>query len=349
MCITSCKNSPFLKPKTPLNPRAKEWRPPHHFHPLYPASVPPPPPQTAAQVVALDTHSPLKLQWQLSPPLHSYHPVPFHHCFMSYGPLVWPHIVHHSTPFYFPATHRLYKAAPPLLGSEEKHVVQPEEKCLGPIVKDRNNISQIRRAPPISPPLRRQWKPRKTVSGSKVVGGAVTSPSRPKKVPATSVIDEKLSSSSSSSRTTVMIRNIPNQLRRDFMLEFVDAYCNAYSLEYDFMYLPMDFCKKDNLGYAFVNFTSGGDALKFKEILDDYKWGTIKTEKGFSYTSKKICVVTWAKIQGKERLMKRFKDTTFACNNPGFLPVAFDPPRDGSNTTLPVIVGRWNKQIIKGF
>ncbi|XP_047975104.1 protein terminal ear1 homolog [Salvia hispanica] len=145
--------------------------------------------------------------------------------------------------------------------------------------------------------------------------------------------------SSSSSRTTVMLRNIPNQLRREFMLEFLDSYCTSQSLEYDFMYLPMDFRSKDNLGYAFVNFTKGGDALKFKKIVQGFKWGPLETDKGI-FTSRKICAITWARIQGKERLVKRFESSTFRCDNPEFLPAVFDPPRGGTNATSPVVVGR---------
>lgn len=46
-----------------------------------------------------------------------------------------------------------------------------------------------------------------------------------------------------------------------------------------------------------MNFTSEENALKFKEILQYYKWGNVKTEEGYFYMSKKICVVTWATIQ----------------------------------------------------
>ncbi|KAG6406031.1 hypothetical protein SASPL_133627 [Salvia splendens] len=121
--------------------------------------------------------------------------------------------------------------------------------------------------------------------------------------------------SSSSSRTTVMLRNIPNQLR-----------------------------SKDNLGYAFVNFTKGGDALKFKKIVQGFKWGPLETDKGI-FTSRKFCAITWARIQGKEKLVKRFESSTFGCDNPEFLPVVFDPPRGGSSATSPVVVGRLINQV----
>ncbi|KAL1557050.1 protein terminal ear1 [Salvia divinorum] len=202
--------------------------------------------------------------------------------------------------------------SPPLLfGGEGKNAGQLEEKLDSSILKGSSKLSVSR------PPRRCEWKPRKKVAEF----------------------------SSFSSRTTLMVRNIPNQLRREFMLEFLDSYCGTHSLEYDFMYLPMDFRSKDNLGYAFVNFTKGGDALKFKKIVQGFKWGPLETDKGF-FTSRKICAITWARIQGKEKLVKRFESSTFPCDNPDFLPVVFDPPRGGSNTTSPVVVGRLINQVM---
>ncbi|XP_057790766.1 protein terminal ear1 homolog [Salvia miltiorrhiza] len=211
------------------------------------------------------------------------------------------HIVYHSTPFSF--------QPPPL-------PLHGEEKVETPIIEGGSKLvvpEKLR-----APPRRWEWKPRKAV------GGAAASP----------MIEEV----SYSSRTTVMVKNIPNQIRRDFMMEFLDSYCNAHSLEYDFMYLPMDFRSKDNLGYAFVNFTNGRNASEFRKIVHGYKWGTIETAKGF-YNSKKICAITWARIQGKEKLVKRFENSIFGCDDPDFLPVVFHPPRGGSNTTSPVVVG----------
>ncbi|XP_011099278.1 protein terminal ear1 homolog [Sesamum indicum] len=145
-------------------------------------------------------------------------------------------------------------------------------------------------------------------------------------------------------KTTVMIKNIPNQLGRDFMLKFLDDCCKSYSLEYDFLYLPMDFRKKGNLGYAFVNFTSAVAALEFSKTLHNYKWETACTDRG-PITSKKICEVTWARIQGKEALIRRFKNSSFCCDRLDFLPVVLDPPRNGlePNPCAPVVLGKLNR------
>ncbi|XP_075494575.1 protein MEI2-like 6 [Primulina tabacum] len=110
----------------------------------------------------------------------------------------------------------------------------------------------------------------------------------------------------------------------------------------------MDFRKKGNLGYAFVNFTTAIAANKFKKILQNFKWETVKSDSG-SFISKKICEITWARIQGKEVYTRRFKNSEFACRELDFLPVVLDPPRNGSdpNPCPPLVLG--NIQLQRRF
>ncbi|GFQ02429.1 protein terminal ear1 homolog [Phtheirospermum japonicum] len=124
------------------------------------------------------------------------------------------------------------------------------------------------------------------------------------------------------------------------MLNFLDDYCRTHGLEYDFLYLPMDFRKKDNLGYAFVNFTTSVAAQKFKDILQNYKWATFYCH-GRRFTSNKVCDITWARVQGLEALIKRFRDSSFQCDRWDYLPVILNPPRNGydPNPYPPVILG----------
>ncbi|XP_047979411.1 protein MEI2-like 7 [Salvia hispanica] len=116
-----------------------------------------------------------------------------------------------------------------------------------------------------------------------------------------------------SSKTTLMIKNIPNQLR-----------------------------KLGNLGYAFVNFTNAEATVKMKKLLSGFKWREYYTEDGETVCSRKVCEIKWARLQGKEALIRRFEKSTFVCNDEEFLPVVLEPPRDGSerNPAAPVNVGR---------
>ncbi|XP_010321307.1 protein terminal ear1 homolog [Solanum lycopersicum] len=140
-------------------------------------------------------------------------------------------------------------------------------------------------------------------------------------------------------KTTVMIRNIPNQFRREPFMLFLDHYCSLNHWEYDFLYLPMDFRTNNNVGYAFVNFTSGCAASEIREVLRYFKWTSVETPTGI-FSSRKICVVSWARIQGKDLLVKHFSQSKFICDTDEYLPVVFSPPRNGSSRlTAPMTIG----------
>ncbi|KAL0454136.1 UNVERIFIED_CONTAM: protein terminal ear1 [Sesamum latifolium] len=94
---------------------------------------------------------------------------------------------------------------------------------------------------------------------------------------------------------------------------------------YDFLYLPIDFRTKKSRGFAFVNFTDASTVWKFFDAFHLKNWDSVDRKKW----TKKIEVVC-AKIQGKEALVKHFSDSMFECETDEFLPVGFNPPRDGS-------------------
>uniref|UniRef100_A0A0R0GV62 Mei2-like C-terminal RNA recognition motif domain-containing protein n=1 Tax=Glycine max TaxID=3847 RepID=A0A0R0GV62_SOYBN len=107
-----------------------------------------------------------------------------------------------------------------------------------------------------------------------------------------------------SSITTVMIRNIPNQFKFEDLQLILDEHCfkqnksaedpKAWS-KFDFVYLPMDYGKhaiekkKSNLGYAFVNFTTPAAAFKFYSEFQGFEWDVAK--------NKKICEINVAQYQ----------------------------------------------------
>ncbi|KAF9599896.1 hypothetical protein IFM89_001842 [Coptis chinensis] len=159
-------------------------------------------------------------------------------------------------------------------------------------------------------------------------------------------------------KTSVMIKNIPNSFRKKVLLEILDKHCfqenekikkqenehssNCFS-EYDFLYLPMDFRSGYNLGYAFVNFTSGVGAVRFYNAYHMFKWDNT--------TSGKVCNITHARIQGREKLTKNFDCSWFACHTDEFLPTVFTPPRNGAESTgsTPFLIGRRASAILQGL
>ncbi|KAJ8618894.1 hypothetical protein MRB53_015080 [Persea americana] len=140
-------------------------------------------------------------------------------------------------------------------------------------------------------------------------------------------------------RTTVMIRNIPGRFTRKMLLELLDKHCaeenEKYQLslsEYDFVYLPIDFKHRLNLGYAFVNFTTARAANMLYKAMNKSNWD--------SFGSKKICEITYASIQGKEALEGHFRKKNFKCDSEAYLPILLSPPRNGSTSRpTPSVVG----------
>eukprot|EP00435_Cladocopium_sp_Y103_P020533 s363_g5.t1 len=91
----------------------------------------------------------------------------------------------------------------------------------------------------------------------------------------------------SSGKTTVMMRNIPNNYTRKMFLELL----NKHGLQscYDFIYLPYDFQRDSNLGYAFVNLREES----WQDAVDMF-WRTFDGFSQWSLPSSKVCKVTWS-------------------------------------------------------
>lgn len=101
-------------------------------------------------------------------------------------------------------------------------------------------------------------------------------------------------------RTTVMIRNMPNNYTREMLLELVDAM--GFEGAYDFAYLPIDFQTQSGLGYAFINFVSVAEAqLCFEQFEGFCDW---------KVPSEKVCTVTWSSpTQGFEAHIERYQNS----------------------------------------
>ncbi|KAH9606169.1 hypothetical protein KSS87_014484 [Heliosperma pusillum] len=143
-------------------------------------------------------------------------------------------------------------------------------------------------------------------------------------------------------RTTVMIKNIPNKYSQKLLLNMLDNHCihcneqiagddehqNQPMSSYDFVYLPIDFNNKCNVGYGFVNMTSPEATLRLYKAFHHQHWEV--------FNSRKICEVTYARVQGLEALKEHFKNSKFACENDEYMPVVFNPPRDGRHVPAPL-------------
>ncbi|KAA0034242.1 protein terminal ear1-like protein [Cucumis melo var. makuwa] len=154
------------------------------------------------------------------------------------------------------------------------------------------------------------------------------------------------------SRTTVMIKNIPNKYSQKLLLNMLDNHCihcneqvgddhNEPLSSYDFVYLPIDFNNKCNVGYGFVNMTSPEATWRLYKAFHLQPWEV--------FNSRKICEVTYARVQGLESLKEHFKNSKFPCEMDHYLPVVFSPPRDGRKLTEPMPIGGQRQSIAIGL
>merc|ERR1719265_6906 len=101
-------------------------------------------------------------------------------------------------------------------------------------------------------------------------------------------------------RTTVMLRNMPNNYTRDMLLELVDAM--GFEACYDFAYLPVDFKSQAGLGYAFINFVTPDEAQRCFEQFEGFS--------DWKVPSEKVCTVTWGSpYQGLEAHVERYQNS----------------------------------------
>lgn len=117
-------------------------------------------------------------------------------------------------------------------------------------------------------------------------------------------------------RTTVMVRNIPNKFTKKLLLKEFEQ---KFKDRFDFFYLPIDFSNNINMGYAFVNFKSVPDLKAFHAEFNGKKWNR--------FNSEKVCSVTYAKIQGKAKCKKIFKDSLLLEKGKKFRPYITREPK----------------------
>ncbi|XP_004488320.1 protein MEI2-like 3 isoform X3 [Cicer arietinum] len=125
-------------------------------------------------------------------------------------------------------------------------------------------------------------------------------------------------------RTTLMIKNIPNKYTSKMLLAAIDE---NHKGTYDFLYLPIDFKNKCNVGYAFINMLSPSHIIPFYETLNGKKW-----EK---FNSEKVASLAFARIQGKNALVSHFQNSSLMNEDKRCRPILFHS--DGSEVNDQII------------
>lgn len=120
--------------------------------------------------------------------------------------------------------------------------------------------------------------------------------------------------------TTVMLRNIPNKYTREMLIKQLQI---DFHGEFDFMYLPIDFKNKCNVGYGFINFRNQEACERFVENFHGVD--VRKCLPGLN--SKKIVEVTPARVQGLIENVRRLRNSPVMNqlqDHPEWMPLLFD-------------------------
>lgn len=96
--------------------------------------------------------------------------------------------------------------------------------------------------------------------------------------------------------TTLMIRNIPIKYTDEMLQKELKCFENKY----DCLYMPFDYEKNGNKGYAFINFVNPLHILLFYELFHGKSWNY--------FESKKICELNLANFQGINEIKRHAKN-----------------------------------------
>lgn len=108
------------------------------------------------------------------------------------------------------------------------------------------------------------------------------------------------SSAEKETRTTVMLRDLPEDYSRNLLLQLLDS--QGFSGCFDFVYLPVDFKHRKILGYALINMVTPWDAIRLRRNFECFSnWGM---------ASGRASSVTWCSPQqGLKAHVERYRNS----------------------------------------
>ncbi|XP_047313814.1 protein MEI2-like 4 isoform X2 [Impatiens glandulifera] len=129
-------------------------------------------------------------------------------------------------------------------------------------------------------------------------------------------------------RTTLMIKNIPNKYTSKMLLAAID---DRHRGTYDFLYLPIDFKNKCNVGYAFINMIDPSMIIPFYQAFNGKKW-----EK---FNSEKVASLAYGRIQGKPALIAHFQNSSLMNEDKRCRPILFNTEGPNAGDQVPFPMG----------
>jgi len=166
-------------------------------------------------------------------------------------------------------------------------VMQPALLGLGALMQGQGHESQLTagKAPLVSQAAESAGCHPSAGSAVPATGGCTLQRKEAAKaVPSAAVASKRGGVTEELSRTTIMLRNLPNNYTREGILELLDA--QGFFGRYDFVYLPIDFRTHAALGYCFVNLRTHSDAEALMHTMEGFSRWTLP--------SSKQCHVSWS-------------------------------------------------------
>ena len=117
-------------------------------------------------------------------------------------------------------------------------------------------------------------------------------------------------------RCTVCLKNIPNRLTKNMLLDFLNQ---QFSAKYDYFYLPIDFKNDYNVGYCFINFIDVSYLLEFYKAYHNKPWKALMDETN----SSKLIEICYATQQGKKNMIRRQRNSNIFNMDEKYHPVLF--------------------------
>ena len=102
-------------------------------------------------------------------------------------------------------------------------------------------------------------------------------------------------------RTTIILKNITNKYKLNDLVKEIDK---SFWGKYDYINLPIDYERKLNLGYAFINFVDPLHIILFYETYHNKRWSLYKSYKKMD--------MAYADKQGKKDINCKDEQTYYA-------------------------------------
>lgn len=132
--------------------------------------------------------------------------------------------------------------------------------------------------------------------------------------------------------TTIMMRNIPNKYTRSMLHDRLKELFDP--MDYNFIYMPIDFVNKCNVGYAFVNFRKKEGVQKALELFHN-----VECQKALpGFNSQKVVELTPARVQGLDKNVEHLQHSEvlgYMRDHNDWTPLVFDDA--GNMTPFPIL------------